>query len=125
MIYQNELYELKYSFLNGTIENVTCVTPCKTKKNFQTSHFVANRLFCSFIYLVGSCDYFCSNSDRLNSFLLYYTFCRGNKCIRLSLGNVPIARWLTKYLHTCNIIRLKKNMVFKNPPGGVGVGVGR
>ena len=34
-IYENELYELKYSFLKGTVENVTCVTQCKAKKNFQ------------------------------------------------------------------------------------------
>ena len=33
-IYQNELYELKCSFLKGTIENVTYVTPCKAQKNF-------------------------------------------------------------------------------------------
>ena len=32
----------KYSFLNVTVENVTCVTQYKAKKNFQTSHFVAN-----------------------------------------------------------------------------------
>ena len=73
-MYENELYQLKYSFLKGTVENVTCVTPCKTKKNFQTSHFVANGLFCKFIYLVGSYNYFCSNSHRFSSFLLYYTF---------------------------------------------------
>ena len=35
-IYENELYELKYLFLKGTLENVTWVTPCKTKKKFQT-----------------------------------------------------------------------------------------
>ena len=28
-IYKNELYELKYSFLKGTLENVPCVTLCK------------------------------------------------------------------------------------------------
>ena len=33
-IYENELYELKYPFLKGTIENVTCVIPCKAKQNF-------------------------------------------------------------------------------------------
>ena len=59
-LYENELYELKYSFLKGTVENVTCVTPFKAKKNFQTSHFVANGLFCNFIYLIGSYNYFCS-----------------------------------------------------------------
>ena len=94
-IYKNELYGLKYSFLKGTVKKVTCVTPCKAKKNFQTSHFVANGLFCNFIYLVGSYNYFCSNSHRFNSFLFYYTFCRGNEYNRLLLGNAPIARWLT------------------------------
>ena len=51
--YENELYELKYSFLKNTLENVTCVTPCKAKKKFQTSHFVAGGLFLNFIYLIG------------------------------------------------------------------------
>ena len=32
---QNELYELKYSFLKGTVENVTRVTPCKAKRIFK------------------------------------------------------------------------------------------
>ena len=53
-IYENELYELKYSFLKGTVENVIYVTPCKVNRNFQTSHFVAYRLFSNFRYLVGS-----------------------------------------------------------------------
>ena len=40
----NYEYELKYSFLKGTLENVTCVTLCKAKKTFQTSKFVASGL---------------------------------------------------------------------------------
>ena len=51
-IYENELYELKYSFLEDTVENVTCVSPCKAKKNFQTSQFEVNGLFCNFIYTI-------------------------------------------------------------------------
>ena len=35
--FENELYELKYSFLKGTLENVACVTPYKAKQKFQTS----------------------------------------------------------------------------------------
>ena len=31
-MYENELYELKYSFLKDTLENVKCVMPCKAKK---------------------------------------------------------------------------------------------
>ena len=60
-IYENELYELEYSFLKCTLENVTWVTwviPCKAKKKFHTSHFVASGLLVSFIYLVGTYNYF-------------------------------------------------------------------
>ena len=96
-LYENELYEFKYSFLNDTVENVTCVTPCKTKKNFQTSYFVACGLFCKIIYLVWTYYYFCSNPDRFNSFLWYYTFCRGNESNWLFLSNAPITRWLACY----------------------------
>ena len=66
-ICENELYELKYSFLKGTLENVTCVTLCNAKKKFQTSHFVASGLFFCFIYLVGTYNYLCSNSRRFNN----------------------------------------------------------
>ena len=51
-MYENKLYELKYLFLKGTLENVTCVTPYKAKRKFQTSHFVASGLSFGFIYLV-------------------------------------------------------------------------
>ena len=51
-IYENDIYELNYSFLKGTLENVPCVTPCAAKEKFQTSHFVASGLFFGFIYLV-------------------------------------------------------------------------
>ena len=54
-IYQSELYELKYSFLKRTLENVTCVTSCKAKQKFQTSHFVPSELmFCNLVYLIGT-----------------------------------------------------------------------
>ena len=57
-IYEKVLYEFEYSFLKGIVENVTCITPCKAKKNLQTSHFVASGLFCNFICLVGTCNHF-------------------------------------------------------------------
>ena len=30
--YENELYELKYSFLKGTLEKLTCIMRCEAKK---------------------------------------------------------------------------------------------
>ena len=47
------LFIILYVFLKNTLENVTCVTPCKAKKKFQTSHFVTGGLFFNFIYLIG------------------------------------------------------------------------
>ena len=85
---------LKYSFLKGTLENVTPIAPRKAKKKFQTSHFVAGELFFNCIYLIGTYNYFRSNSNRFYNLLWYYSFCRGYECNMLQ--------------NTCKMIVLRK-----------------
>ena len=64
--------------------------------NFQTSHFVANGLYCNFIYLVESYNYFAPILIGLVvSYCIIVFFCRGNESNRLLVGNASFARYLT------------------------------